>query len=172
MAARRALEWIGMFEGLAGLSIWNIRLVCMSVGVEVCAIRWCKCVIWEWFCVLYMSILKWAASLWKYFLLRHPQAHPLPPPFSPFLCYSMPFPIYTQSTYDRNEDFNIVVKYLKDCQFVAWNVQVASSLRSLATCSLITPTSAANGRCYFISNTPVSAVRTGFRKLDWNTGMA
>jgi len=27
MAARRALEWIRMFEGLAGFKIWNIRLV-------------------------------------------------------------------------------------------------------------------------------------------------
>jgi len=27
MAVRRALEWIGMFEGLATFSIWNIRLV-------------------------------------------------------------------------------------------------------------------------------------------------
>jgi len=29
-----------------------------------------------------------------------------------------------------------------------------------------------NGRCSFTSNTLVSAVQTGFRKLDWNTGMA
>ena len=27
-------------------------------------------------------------------------------------------------------------------------------------------------RCYFTSNTLVSSVQTGFRKLDWNTGMA
>ena len=28
-----------------------------------------------------------------------------------------------------------------------------------------------NGRCYFTSDTRISAVLTGFRKPDWNTGM-
>ena len=35
-----------------------------------------------------------------------------------------------------------------------------------------TPVICSNGKCYFISNTLVSAVQIGFRKLDWNTGLA
>ena len=67
--------------------------------------------------------------------------------------------------------------------------------RNFSCCSLIVPTfsvghfvsaklycgvinqdstlgACSNGRRYFTSNILVSAVQTGFRKLDWNTGMA
>ena len=60
----------------------------------------------------------------------------------------------------------------QSCPLLVWDIFVSAKLY----CGIINQDSTrvvcSNGRCCFTSNTLVSAVQTGFRKLDWNTGIA